>query len=238
MKQRPILFSGAMVRALLDGSKTQTRRVMKPQPEPDDSSPGKHQWPADTFQMMVSIEDELQYFTGMAGDCCPYGTKGDQLWVRETWGNVSHSLDDDDNVIEWTPNRPATPINEMSYGRGYYRGHVIYRADGEFEWADDDGDSESRSLWHPSIHMPRAASRIQLEITGVRVERLQDISEHDAVAEGIGLTQAAIGVPMTRPDHMPMPIFMYKCLWESLNGPGSWEANPWVWVVEFKRIRP
>lgn len=227
IKEKPILFSGAMVRALLDGSKTQTRRIITPEPS------------------LVHLGCPVKFTPqdaklGRVGQVisCPFGAMGDQLWVRETWGNVSHSLDDDDNVIEWIPNRPATPINEMPYGRGYYCGHVIYRADGEFEWADDDGDAESRSLWHPSIHIPRAASRIQLEITGVRVERLQDISEQDAVAEGIGLTQAAIGVPMTRPDHMPMPIFMYKSLWESLNGPGSWDANPWVWVIEFRRAPP
>lgn len=208
MKERPILMNAPMVRATLDGSKTQTRRIVKP---------GK--WEHENAEYGVSFGN------------CPYGQPGDRLWVRETWGVVSHSWDADGNMIDWTPDRPATQIQEMRFGQGYYSGHVIYAADGAHEWAgDDDGGGEPRSAWHPSIHMPRAASRINLEITGVRVERLQDISEADAKAEGA--TPSIIGAHL---DHLKYRAG-FQSLWESINGPGSWEANPWVWVVEFKRV--
>jgi hypothetical protein len=104
--------------------------------------------------------------------------------VRETWGVISHDFDERGDIVNWVPDRPAQPIREMPFGRGYYSGHVIYRADSDAEWAgDDDGGGETRSAWKPSIHMPRMASRILLEITDVRVERLQGISEEQAEAE-------------------------------------------------------
>jgi hypothetical protein len=220
-----------MVRAILAGQKTQTRRIMKPQPTPVDDEPGKHWWPADAFQSMVRVEDELQSpkWTGIAGDCCPHGKPGDRLWVRETWGVVSNAWDDDGNICEWNPDRDNKEIHELPFGQGYYSGHVIYAADGEFQWAgDDDGGGEPRSAWHPSIHMPRAASRITLEITGVRVERLRDITESDAEAEGC---TAAL-------DDGPTYYDDFASLWRSINGTDSWDANPWVWVIEFKRVTP
>lgn len=235
MKERPILFQGAMVRALLDGTKTQTRRPLKlryqEMGERDDGS----LWP---WSENPDTADDWWH-------ACPYGQPGDRLWVRETWGVVSNAWDDEGFSVDWTPTRPATHIHEMRFGQGYYSGHVIYAADGSYEWAgDDDGGGEPRTAWHPSIHMPRVASRIQLEIVSVRVERLQAISEADCWAEGIEacdgmLDDMAIidcAKRMGRQWEDAAPT--YAALWERINGAGSWDANPWVWVVEFKRVAP
>lgn len=191
MITRPILFSGAMVRALLDGSKTQTRRIVKDLPP----------WPiteichdaGGTGKWMPN--GPAPSGTGMAAGhwrLCPYGQPGDRLWVRETFCD----LDD---------------------------GEFEYRADGEC-------DPNVVPRWTPSIHMPRAASRILLEIVSVRVERLQDISEGDAWAEGVDKAEA---LSMACADGATAA---YSALWQRINGAGSWEANPWVWVVEFKRV--
>ena len=145
MKERPILFNGAMVRALLDGAKTQTRRVCKPQPF--DRSYSKHDHRMAYASGRASDGDEIDglyaYSTSSGGQWqakCPYGQPGDRLWVRETWGVVSNDWDDDGNLIDWVPDRPATEIYEMPFGQGYYSGHAIYAADGVYEWAgDDDG---------------------------------------------------------------------------------------------------
>lgn len=215
MKERPILFSAPMVRALLDGSKTQTRRVVKPQP--------KMYEPGQCVGVSDMINDAL---------VCPYGQPGDRLWVRETWGVVSNDWDEDSNLIDWVPDRPATAISEMPFGKGYYSGHAIYAADGSHEWAgDDDGGGEPRSAWHPSIHMPRIASRILLEIVSVRVERLNNITLGDICKEGMARSVY---------DFLPATdgFRVWKELWESINGSGSYDANPWVWVVEFKRVAP
>jgi hypothetical protein len=253
MKERPILFSAPMVRVLLDGSKTQTRRVMKPQPEPtpdDYPGPAGHWWPCHAVQSMVHVEQELrndsEQWGGFAATCCPHGGVGERLWVRETWGVVSNDWDDDGRLIDWVPDRPATEIDEMPFGQGYYSGHVIYAADGDYEWAgDDDGGGEPRSAWHPSIHMPRAACRILLEIVSVRVERLQDISEGDCLAEGIRAIRHEGDGTYYHYDHTHADPgnwcdadTAYQQLWESINGAGSWDANPWVWVLEFKRVQP
>lgn len=226
MRERPILFNEQMVRAILSGQKTQTRRVMRPQPN----------YVEKNLAAVFTLDDMI---LGRIGKVipCPFGKIGDQLWVRETWGNVSNAFDDDGFAVDWIPNRPAKEIHEMPFGGGYYLGHVIYRADGEFEWSgDDDGGGEPRSAWHPSIHMPRAASRIQLEITGIRVERLQSISEDDAKAEGATPIEC---------DHIRRSCDEIGCygdtakasfrgIWESTGG--NWDANPWVWVIEFKLL--
>ncbi len=157
MKERPILMSAPMVRAILAGSKTQTRRALRVQ------VPGK--------------------------SACPYGMAGDRLWVRETFGH------------------DGEPTSRQ----------VAYRADGEVP----------NIRWIPSIFMPRDLSRISLEVTEVRVERVTDISEADAIAEGI---PAFITSPST------IPRQQYSTLWNSINGKGSWDKNPWVWAVTFKRI--
>ena len=218
MKERPILFTGPMVHAILDGSKTQTRRIAK------------------EFAGRDNLDAILRRFPNQNG--CPYGQPGDRLWVRESWGVVSNDWDANGNLTDWTPDRPATAITEMRFGQGYYSGHAIYAADGSYEWAgDDDGGGEPRSAWHPSIHMPRAASRILLEIVSVRVERLQDIGEADARAEGVTIEDQHMR-GYCAGEFLPPSIRAYRDLWESINGAGSWGANPWVWVVEFKRVAP
>jgi hypothetical protein len=232
MKERPILFSAPMVRALLDGSKTQTRRLVKPAPDirpPVTSIANIHGGFIDSSEVVIAN---------------PYGQPGDRLWVRETWGVVSNAWDEDGNLVDWTPNRPATAITEMRFGQGYYSGHAIYAADGSHEWAgDDDGGGEPRSAWHPSIHMPRAASRILLEVVSVRVEQLNGISADDCRAEGIdqcdGLSASAEILDLARRmGTFSDEVLRYATLWEQINGAGSWGANPWVWVVEFKRVAP
>lgn len=216
MKERPILFSAPMVRAILDGRKAQTRRVMKPQPVVQTGWVGGAYWerrpargiePADQW----CIRDALQF--------CPYGQPGDRLWVRETWRGV----------VEINPPGKTTELGVARYVpvQEYCR-RVEYQATHE-----RDGEP-----WRPSIHMPRWASRITLEITGVHVERMQDISEADAIAEGIDKT--AFGFWSTygqrEVDGTFSPRSSFQSLWESINGPFSWETNPWVWVIEFRRI--
>lgn len=266
MKSTPILFNGDMVRAILNGSKTQTRRLVKPSIVPHIEYMGGSNDDCTEFEFVG-----LKYGTWTDGknkamppewliycDEYPeegvipigqvYGAIGDQLWVKETWGVVSHSIDGNGEHVNWVPDRPNTRVFEMPFGRGYYTGHAIYRADGEFEWAGEDGDEEGRSMWKPSIHMPRWASRITLQIINVRVERLNDISEADALAEGCQ-TDYAEGDTLYWFDGLGVNkesgrLFAYSAkeayswLWESINGAGSWAANPWVWVVEFKVIKP
>lgn len=191
MKERGMIFNAEMVRAILDGRKTQTRRVMKPQPE--QCPRGGHWWPSNVFKTMLHVENEMQNgeggWGGLVGDACPFGKPGDRIWVRETFGDCGVRL--------------------------------VYRAD------TDDGARCKVNRWTPSIHMPRWASRILLEITDVRVERLNDISECDAKAEGAPTECTLIG-----DKHYPG----FRSLWKSIYGDDSWQANSWVWVIEFKRI--
>ncbi|ENQ2456767.1 hypothetical protein ACEOSJ_004597 [Klebsiella pneumoniae] len=218
MSERGMIFNAEMVRALLDGRKTQTRRPIK--------------WKQTRFTEIGEREDGSKWPWSEDAEhaCdfwhpCPFGAVGDRIWVRETWGVVSHAFSDDGLMIDWVPDRPATAIHEMPFGNGYYSGYAIYAADGDFTWGDDDGYEDGRSCWKPSIHMPRAASRILLEITNVRVERLRSMSQDDARAEGV---IAASG---------PMEVGLaFRELWDSIYGEESWKANPWVWVIKFKRI--
>ncbi|MGM3315446.1 hypothetical protein ACS136_30175 [Enterobacter hormaechei subsp. steigerwaltii] len=241
MKERGMIFNGEMVRAILDGRKTQTRRIMKIQPS-DGFHPTNNGYDLDlkAHWYTPGVVDKNGYLQpakkdvfGVAdeneGYTCPFGAVGDSIWVRETWGVVSHELDEDGRIQPLSPDRPATAIHEMPFGNGYYSGHAIYAADGDFTWGDDDGYEDGRSCWKPSIHMPRAACRILLEVTGVRVERLRDLSEDDAKSEGITPTSGGV-----------LPGWEYRInfrdLWMSIYGSDNWEANPWVWVIEFKRI--
>ena len=195
-KERPILFSGPMVRALLAGRKTQTRRVVRLDGNSDDF--GFVRW-------QDGYPDGARPVFDICGEVfsrrCPYGQAGDRLWVRETWQCVSPGpLRDWPGIGDQRP-RKVSHLNRSCV--------TIYRADGEMP-----GDER----WQPSIHMPRWASRLTLEITGVRVERLHDISEADAIAEGC---DSADG---------------FRELWGSINGDGAWDANPWVWVVVFRQV--
>ncbi|WP_122323703.1 hypothetical protein [Pseudomonas coronafaciens] len=227
IKERPILFSAPMVRAILEGRKTVTRREVKKKAALD--------------YLAAGFEPAFLALPGNA-DLCPYGQPGERLWVRETWGVISHDFDEHGNMIDWKPDRPASKIREMRFGRGYYSGHVIYRADGEAAWAgDDDGGGDDRSAWKPNIHMPRIASRVLLEITDVRVERLNDISEEQARAEGItdgGCTNCGNNEPCGCECPAPSAVNSFVHLWDSINGAGAWDVNPWAWVVEFKRVTP
>ena len=213
-KERPILFSGAMVRALQAGTKTQTRRVVKLPASliPNDLTLSRMQdGYTEGVRPVFGFDDEPNAFSCKN----PYGQTGDRLWVREAW-RTDASLDD-------------SPPNAFSGWPVKYEADSVVLNHGAF-FGQTDGKTRA------SIHMPRWASRITLEITSVRVERLQDISDADCVAEGCGALASAIGCPMTSAPGETIPRSMYRALWESINGPGSWDANPWVWVVEFRRL--
>lgn len=204
MAEKPILFSAPMVRALLAGTKTQTRRVAKPVRHPDLGNmyaPGA-----------LVLEREPQH---VIDRCNPYGQPGDRLWVRESWRAPL--------AYELTPPRdiPAgTPIAYQSDGAGTLP-HL------------------NAGKLRPAMFMPRWASRITLEITAVRVERLQDISREDAMAEGIVIQpDGGYGLADTSHYHATDPRHSYWSLWEAINGPGSVESNPWVWAVTFALASP
>lgn len=225
-KYKPIPFTAPMVRAILEGRKTQTRRLNGL----DDVNKIPDAWDATRVTVgsldykvkksakgkygatFISHPDAIANRTiHVCPQICPYGQPGDRLWVRETW---QHS------------NFPFGPLDKSCA--------IFYRAD----YLNDplgpdlelDTSSDIRRKWNPSTHMPRWASRITLEVTGVRVERLQDISGEDCWAEGIecaGWDSEKYG----------SVTHCYRDLWESINGPGSWKTNPWVWVIEFKRVK-
>lgn len=233
MTERGMIFNGEMVRAILDGRKTQTRRPIK--------------WKQTRFTEIGEREDGSKWPWSEDAEhtCdfwhpCPFGAVGDRIWVRETWGVVSHAFSDDGLMIDWVPDRPSTAIHEMPFGNGYYSGYAIYAADGDFTWGDDDGYEDGRSCWKPSIHMPRAASRILLEITDVRVERLNAISEEDATAEGVPPAGSLLpdypGTFLTPKGDFATAKVAFQRLWESIYGEESWKANGWVWVISFKRV--
>ena len=212
MKERPILFSTEMVRAILDGRGTQTRRTrglsfIEHIPfgtglykEPYQKEDG--QW---YYQVQTKVDDSQENLLK-----CPYGQIGDVLWVRETW------LSDP-------------------------RGSVDGKSDCFYYKADLPDPSTWNGYWKPSIFMPKAACRIRLQITNIRVERVQNITEADAIAEGIEFWYSDLFQETRYKDYMcPIsdwrtPISSYRSLWEKINGKGSWESSPWVWCISFKR---
>ena len=232
VRERPILFSGPMVRAIFAGRKTQTRRVVDPQPQPNGGAGfvpiEPYRTPNNTWNWVIAA-------TGHG--CrdpfpCPYGVPSDRLWVREAWAR-GHSL---------------TPASGD---------RVIYRAEGEVE------DSSSRGPWRPSIFMPRWASRLTLEVVSVRVERLQEIGEQDAQSEGVDVAQRAaapgderrrcVHCGKHKNEHVGSANVCFGSngelysnrtyrggfagLWDSINGKRApWVSNPWVWVVEFRKL--
>lgn len=246
LKERPIIFSTPMVKAILAGEKTQTRRVMNPQPTKSKNTNG-HWWPSRAVQYMVEVEEELQnkhpkkIWSGLIDDVNPYGKRGDLLYVRETF--ASDPPDDGTwGYVEWSgcgeslkdiPDRFMNPE------------HCIYKA----SWGGHE------LIWKPSIHMPKKYARIWLKVKDIRVERLQDISEKDAMGEGIvKFTKDGVGYKYGlngwnwscqtgSPFMCTTAKIAFETLWDSINGKPrkngqdiSWDANPWVWAIEFERI--
>lgn len=216
MKERPILFSGPMVRAILEGRKIQTRRVIKFKPGEHRihklTSTGSNEW---LLERWPKCEREFGNFGRCDNLKCPYGAAGDRLWVKETWFPSP--------VGKFASNRKITKT------RPAWASTILYRAD---------GDEVIKPLrWKPSIFMPRWASRITLEIREVRVERLQEISARDCEYEGlIHGARAAWSCPGWEGDPFREGHLGYKWLWESINGKGSWDKNPFCWVITFKRV--
>jgi len=205
-----------MVRAILDGRKTVTRRIVKPQPtwgshESGTSSTFCAEWKG----RLLGTEGARDWFLAQ----CPYGQQGDRLWVRETHMRVPHPS-------EFGLTREMLPHTWDACCE--VAGTFLYRAD-----PCSDLVADGRH-WTPSIHMPRAASRITLEVTGVRVERLQDITEEQAQAEGVA--EWARGALSPAGQHELSAVGQFAMLWDQINGTGSWDANSWVWAVEFKRV--
>lgn len=216
MKERPILFSAPMVRALLAGTKTQTRRVVKPQPELTENR--GFVWKGNAYGSGSDLAGTVRNFAKWN---CPYGQPCDRLFVRETW-----------DFRPW-----ATVHDKRSVVVAYRAGGQSVEIEVPATW---NPTLYNYWRWRPSIHMPRWASRITLEVTGVRVERLQDISEADAVDEGMTRhLRSELGYSAEVSEetfNFTQAKSTYRLLWNKINGLGSWDANPWVWVVEFKRV--
>lgn len=227
MRERPIIINADMVRAVLDGRKTQTRRIIAPSIRTADVQFELHQQADGSWTPLHTFNEGTFDKTGSERPIkCPFGAVGDHLWVRETFA-----------TLEPGSYEPVTPHD------GYAQ---IVRYAASDRLANSDRDVRGFN-WRPSIHMPRWASRITLEITGVRVERLQDISEQDALAEGVRRREST---PVTDPAYcnylaanlndasewFDLPSDSFISLWQSIYGAESWQANPWVWVIEFKRV--
>jgi len=239
MRERSILLNAEMVRAVLNGSKTQTRRIIQSpaknmqatgQKVIDYREPGDKWYGEHVFSMRNQSGTWCDYTKEQFLAKCPFGEVGDRLWARETWSDVN--------------------LEGISA--------IAYRADEGLRFLtndDDDGDEDdprlekysfanwypdlisgTEGIWRPSIHMPRWASRITLEITGVRVERLQDISRADAVAEGGPPSHPSIDAVSRDYGFPDFSRSWFGQTWWSIYGEESWQANPWVWVIEFKRV--
>ena len=219
-KERGMIFNGPMVKAILSGQKTQTRRIVKCGFQEIAGRDDGSLWP-----WREDCEHAEDYWYP-----CPFGDVGDRIWVRETWAALGN---EDGCSIDW---------NENLVKEGGAAGARIYRAcceqkEGDYglwsipddaEWKPHTDNMKYEGTWVPSIHMPRWASRILLEITNVRVERLNDISEEDAKAEGAPTECCVIG---------DKHFLGFRSLWKSIYGYENWQANPWVWVIEFKRVQ-
>ncbi len=211
MNFKPILFNTEMVQAILDGRKTQTRRIIK----------SRHE--SGRFAICKNIDGQVEQICSLGWDeenvekdiICPYGHPGDALWVRETWQITDFLHPEDENY-----------------------GYIYKASENGRAWENNDDEWK----WKPSIHMPKEACRLFLKIKDIRLERLQDISEEDAIAEGVEkiADYGNTGYKLyTEPDAAYSDIdavYSFESLWQSLNGPDSWEANPWVWVISFKCI--
>ncbi|MDW0360865.1 hypothetical protein Q8G38_16245 [Halomonas venusta] len=236
MKERPILFNAAMVNAIVEGRKTQTRRIVKTCRERGMQGP-----------VVRGKQGEVATigFAATAG-LCPYGQTGDRLWVRETWSGEHH-------MSGIKPSRRVDYPDDTNY---------MPALPATWYWADGEPELGDWERPRPSIHMPRWASRITLEIVSVRVERLLSISDEDAIAEGcytndeysdmageadVWPCQICDGYQVHEQGSLAgasevdchscdSPKKRFNQLWQSINGFDSWDANPWVWVVEFRRV--
>ncbi|WP_369136217.1 hypothetical protein [Klebsiella variicola] len=205
--ERGMIFNAEMVRAILDGRKTQTRRPIK--------------WKQTRFTEIGEREDGSKWPWSEDAEHafdfwhpCPFGSVGDRIWVRETFQAPLFDFDLMDSYC-----KDSTPFEKSEF--------CVYKADGVPAPEFYDADDELHCCWRPSIHMPRWASRILLEITGVRVERLKSISDRDALREGCSTADMKSGDCVAD---------VFARLWASIYGSDSWNANPWVWVIEFKRV--
>lgn len=224
MKERPILFSGEMVRAILEGRKTQTRRVIKPQPTFERGA-----WSVPGF--FCNTEQGFKESLLRSEFQCPHGAPGDRLYIKEKWAtspclDKCNAADIERRTLDANYSEPWAPL--------YY-------------FADDTFDNWDKTTWGNYIgrhrharFMPRWASRVTLEITGVRVERVQDISEQDAKAEGATPDHFENAFFQTGPSGKTNPFIRgFWRLWDSINGKDetkSWDANPWVWVISFNKL--
>lgn len=233
VKERPILFSTPMVQAILEGRKTQTRRVVKPKP------------------VVTTAQDGFKFLTipGLGAidefivNKCPYGQIGDRLWVRETWAPVELGYDYEsgycDNIQLANAGDVLTHFQDCGHHAGQEwlgrkpRFDFVYAATGQWEETTEDRNFP----WKPSIHMPRKACRLELEVTGIRIERLHDITEQDAMEEGVYWEQHLGFTVDGEEGNTESRVGEFSALWERINGAESWDANPWVWVVEFKPLK-
>lgn len=238
---RPILFNDEMVRAILDGRKTQTRRVFpKNYAQYEIDEP---RGPEDYEAGYPFICDNDDCFSAV--ECCPYGQPGDRLWVREAWRIGAWQLWSEAVAIDYRADsfcrREWIRIGDDDGGEAFdkYLKQSIADAKAAGLSADEDGyyhwkAGESPCRWRPSIHMPRWASRITLEITDIRCQRLQDIPTADVWAEGIEEVRYA------GDEHGNLRgsvLEDYRALWDSIAKPGTlWSDNPWVWAISFKRV--
>ena len=230
-KELPILMSGEMVRATLEGRKTQTRRIVKPQPPSENYGVGIGYGPTGAENPdLMCMYSPFERGSARWGVCkCPFGKPGQILWVRERW--AVHGLLYDD--------LPSSKIRTEDGGCWNDGDSIWYAADGENPPpATGSCSASQRGKWRPSIHCPRWASRLTLEVTDVRVERLQEISHEDAIAEGCAGSEWVSGSPYIDGPHTDtgeLPVEEFERLWESINGAGSWDANPFVWCVSFRK---
>ncbi|EPL9571146.1 hypothetical protein MMK73_003248 [Providencia rettgeri] len=206
MREHGVIFNSDMVRAILSGRKTQTRKAMKAQPRSSETRVGDYWFPCDRVQSMVHVSDFISGNSAMPdaheffSTCCPLGGIGDRIWVRETF---QVGLCTESTFAYKATHKPSD----------------LYEGWGEV------------IKWRPSTQMPRWASRITLEITNIRVERLQSISEEDAKAEGFDNSQSDAANSI---GWFEKPIRAFRRDWENINGTDGWNSNPWVWVIEFK----
>jgi len=224
MKQRPILFNAEMVNAILEGRKTQTRRVMNNQPCSLLGETISVQSDGVNFRWHGDLNDDTSGWFS-----CPQGQVGDQLWVRETFAILGN---EDGCAIDWKENlvKCGGPDAARIYRASCQQrpgNYGLWSIPDDAFWKPHTDNMQYEGAWVPSIHMPRWASRITLEITDVRIERLNDISDPDASAEGCKISSLRSGDSLSD---------VFARLWKSIYGDESWQSNPWVWVIEFKRV--